>query len=124
VNDSKATTFDAALHSIESFDGGLVPILGGKFRRRSEHPAPAIARGHARGAIGEAPISSRGARRVVPVTKASSMGAAVDVAFAMAQPSGVSAAGAGLRQLRHVPDYAEPGSVQGRGRADRPRVRR
>ena len=32
VNDSKATNVDAALHAIESFDSGLVPILGGRFK--------------------------------------------------------------------------------------------
>src|SRR5262249_14278114 len=32
VNDSKATNVDSALHSIESFDAGLVPILGGRFK--------------------------------------------------------------------------------------------
>ena len=32
VNDSKATNVDSALHSIESFDGGLVPIIGGRFK--------------------------------------------------------------------------------------------
>ena len=32
VNDSKATNVDAALHSIESFEAGLVPIIGGRFK--------------------------------------------------------------------------------------------
>ena len=32
VNDSKATNVDSALHSIESFDEGLVPIIGGRFK--------------------------------------------------------------------------------------------
>src|SRR6185436_3786820 len=32
VNDSKATNVEAALRSIESFDRGLVPIIGGRFK--------------------------------------------------------------------------------------------
>jgi UDP-N-acetylmuramoylalanine--D-glutamate ligase len=32
VNDSKATNVDAALRSIESFDDGLVAIIGGRFK--------------------------------------------------------------------------------------------
>ena len=32
VNDSKATNVEAALRSIESFDSGLVPIIGGRFK--------------------------------------------------------------------------------------------
>jgi UDP-N-acetylmuramoylalanine-D-glutamate ligase len=32
VNDSKATNVESALRSIESFEEGLVPILGGRFK--------------------------------------------------------------------------------------------
>ena len=32
VNDSKATNVESARRSIESFDGGIVPILGGRFK--------------------------------------------------------------------------------------------
>ncbi len=32
VNDSKATNVESALRAIESFDGGLVPIIGGRFK--------------------------------------------------------------------------------------------
>src|SRR6266853_1222148 len=32
INDSKATNVEAALRSIESFDSGLVPIIGGRFK--------------------------------------------------------------------------------------------
>ena len=32
VNDSKATNVEAALRSIESFERGLVPIIGGRFK--------------------------------------------------------------------------------------------
>ena len=32
VNDSKATNVEAALRSIESFERGLVVILGGRFK--------------------------------------------------------------------------------------------
>src|SRR5262249_58505429 len=32
VNDSKATNVESALRSIESFETGLVPIIGGRFK--------------------------------------------------------------------------------------------
>src|SRR5207237_3099828 len=32
VNDSKATNVESALRAIESFDAGLVPIMGGRFK--------------------------------------------------------------------------------------------
>src|SRR6185503_8123954 len=56
VNDSKATNVESALRSIESFDQGLVPIIGGKFKGgdlRLLRP-PLIARAKAVVAIGEA----------------------------------------------------------------------
>ena len=57
VNDSKATNVEAALRSIESFETGLVPIMGGRFkggdltRLRQPLAAPRHGRGgHRRGA--------------------------------------------------------------------------
>jgi UDP-N-acetylmuramoylalanine--D-glutamate ligase len=39
-NDSKATNVDAAVKSIEAFDGGLIVILGGKDKGSDFRPLP------------------------------------------------------------------------------------
>src|SRR5262249_26958427 len=56
VNDSKATNVESALRSILSFERGLVPIIGGRFKggdlTRLREPLAARARGVV--AIGEA----------------------------------------------------------------------
>ena len=56
VNDSKATNVEAALRSIESFDAGLVPIMGGRFKGGDLRllREPLAARAKAVVAIGEA----------------------------------------------------------------------
>src|ERR671935_3310234 len=56
VNDSKATNVESALRSIESFDRGLVAIVGGRFKGGDLRllRAPLAARGKAVVAIGEA----------------------------------------------------------------------
>ena len=66
VNDSKATNVEAALRSIESFDAGLVPIIGGRFKggdlRLLRAPLASRAQGGRRDRRGAA-AASRGARR-------------------------------------------------------------
>src|SRR5207237_10906168 len=56
VNDSKATNVESALRSIESFDTGLVPIMGGRFKGGDLAllRAPLASRATALVAIGEA----------------------------------------------------------------------
>ncbi len=48
VNDSKATNVESALHSIESFDAGLVPIIGGRFKGGDLRSAAGAAAGAGR----------------------------------------------------------------------------
>lgn len=112
VNDSKATNVDAALRSIESFDRGLVPILGGRFKGGDLRllREPIAARAKAVVAIGEA------AERVVdalagtvPVRRASSLGEAVDAAFELAQPDGVVLLAPACASFDMFRDYAERG---------------
>ena len=63
VNDSKATNVESALRSIESFDRGLVPIIGGRFKGGDLGllRGPLGARATAVVAIGEARPLVRGA---------------------------------------------------------------
>ena len=56
VNDSKATNVEAARRSIESFERGVVAIVGGRYKGGDfrELREPLVARGRAVVAIGEA----------------------------------------------------------------------
>ena len=112
VNDSKATNIDAALHAIESFDAGLVTILGGKFKGGDlgllREPLAARARGVV--AIGEAAdLVVKTLAGTVPVKKAASMAAAVDLAFELAQPAGVVLLAPACASFDMFRDYAERG---------------
>ena len=92
VNDSKATNVDSALHSIESFDEGLVPIIGGRFKGGDLGllREPLRSRATAVVAIGEArPLVRHALADVVPVHDADSIDEAVRMAFELARPSGV-----------------------------------
>ena len=119
VNDSKATNVEAARRSIESFDGGVVAIVGGRFKGGDlrELREPLAARGRAVVAIGEAaPLVREALTGVVPVVEAR-----VDARGGRARVRGGGAgrrraAGAGVRELRLVPRLrgARTG-VQGRG---------
>ena len=105
VNDSKATNVEAARRSIESFDGGVVAIVGGRFKGGDlrELREPLAARGRAVVAIGEAaPLVVDALAGVVPVVTAGSMREAVALAYQAAQARRRGAAGAGVRQLRLV----------------------
>jgi UDP-N-acetylmuramoylalanine--D-glutamate ligase len=112
VNDSKATNVEAAVRSIESFDGGLVPIVGGKFKggdlRRLRGPIggrakAVVAIGEARGLVREALDD------VVPVHDAGSMDEAVSQAYALAAPSGVVLLAPACASFDMFRDYAERG---------------
>src|SRR5438874_450638 len=73
VNDSKATNVESALRSIESFDSGLVPIVGGRFKGGDLRllRAPLAARAKAVVAIGEArPLLRDALAGVLPVHEA------------------------------------------------------
>jgi UDP-N-acetylmuramoylalanine--D-glutamate ligase len=112
VNDSKATNVDSALHSIESFDGGLVPIIGGRFKGGDLGllREPLRSRAKAVVAIGEARSRVRSALAdVVPVHDAVSMDQAVRTAFDLAQPSGVVLLAPACASFDMFRDYAERG---------------
>jgi UDP-N-acetylmuramoylalanine--D-glutamate ligase len=112
VNDSKATNVDAALHSIESFERGLVPIIGGRFKGGdlSLLREPIRKRATAVVAIGESSdLVRRTFAGVVPVQSAESMEEAVQTAFALARPSGVVLLAPACASFDMFNDYAERG---------------
>jgi hypothetical protein len=114
VNDSKATNVEAARRSIESFDRGVVAIVGGRFKGGDLRALrePLAARGRGAIAIGESASLVREALSgAVPVIEASSMREAVERGFE-------AAAGARVFELRLVPRLrGSRRSVQGRGRS-------
>ena len=76
VNDSKATNVESALRSIESFDSGLVPIIGGRFKGGDLRllRAPLALRAKAVVAIGEArPLIREALAGAVDVHEAASL---------------------------------------------------
>ena len=112
VNDSKATNVEAALRSIESFDGGLVPILGGRFKGGDLRLLrdPLARRARAAVAIGEArPLIREALAGAVEVHDAASLRAAVDTAFELATPSGVVLLAPACASFDMFSDYAERG---------------
>jgi UDP-N-acetylmuramoylalanine--D-glutamate ligase len=88
VNDSKATNVDAAQRAIESFDGGLVVIMGGRFKSGdlSLLREPLRTRDATVVAIGEAgPLIARAFEGWVPVEPAATLEAAVRRAYELAR---------------------------------------
>jgi len=114
VNDSKATNIEAALRSIESFEHGVVVLLGGKFKGgdfRDLRDALAE-RGRAVVAIGEAaPLVREALADVLPVVTAMSMREAVQSGFKAAQPDGVVLLAPACASFDWFRDYAERGNV-------------
>lgn len=91
VNDSKATNVVAALRAIESFDTGVVPILGGVYKGGdfTDLADALVARARAVVTIGQAADRIEAALAgVVPIVRATSMSDAVRAAFAAAPPGG------------------------------------
>jgi len=121
VNDSKATNVEAARRSIESFEGGVVAIIGGKFKGgdlRDLREAVA-SRGRAVVAIGEAaPLVRAALADVASVVDAGSMQEAVERGYAAATPAGVVLLAPACASFDWFRDYAE------RGRAFKEEVRR
>jgi UDP-N-acetylmuramoylalanine--D-glutamate ligase len=114
VNDSKATNVESARRAIESFEGRLVPIIGGRFKGGDLGDLrPALqGRSTAVVAIGEA----RGAVRqalgdVVAVIDAGSMAEAVRAAFGAAPPGGTVVLAPACASFDMFRDYAERGRV-------------
>ena len=106
VNDSKATNVESARRAIESFDGRLVPIIGGRFKGGDLRDLrPALPGGR--------PRSSRSAKRgrrfarrwatCVAVIEADSMAEAVRAGLGGRAAGRHGGARARVRQFRHVP---------------------
>jgi UDP-N-acetylmuramoylalanine--D-glutamate ligase len=112
VNDSKATNVEAALRAIESFEGGLVPIVGGRFKGGDLQRlrAPLAARARAVVAIGEArPLVREALAGAADVRDASSLEEAVETAFELAKPAGVVLLAPACASFDMFRDYAERG---------------
>jgi len=121
VNDSKATNVDAARRSIESFDGDVVVIMGGRYKggRFEDLRAPVAARVRAVVAIGEAqPLIEAALGDIALVERAASMRDAVDRALTFARPGGVVLLAPACASFDQFQDYAA------RGRAFKAEVER
>jgi UDP-N-acetylmuramoylalanine--D-glutamate ligase len=114
VNDTKATNVEAARLAIESFDGGVVVILGGRFKGGDFRDLRDALRGRADGviAIGESRARIREALGdLVPIREAGDMAEAVRVAFAAARPGGTVLLAPACASFDMFRDYAERGRV-------------
>jgi UDP-N-acetylmuramoylalanine--D-glutamate ligase len=114
VNDSKATNVEAARRSIESFDRGVVAIVGGRYKGGDfrELAGPLASRGRAVIAIGEAAPRVRNALAdIVRVIDAPSMREAVDRGYEAARPDGVVLLAPACSSFDWFRDYAERGEV-------------
>jgi UDP-N-acetylmuramoylalanine--D-glutamate ligase len=112
VNDSKATNVVSVLRSLESFERGVVPILGGRFKGGDLGllREPLRQRARAIVAIGEArPMLRAALADVVEVHDAESLEVAVAKAFALARPSGVVLLAPACASFDMFRDYAERG---------------
>ena len=114
VNDSKATNIESAKRAIESFDPGLVVILGGRFKGGDfADLVPALtARDATVVAIGESRETIAAAFAPhVPVQKAEDMRSAVRQAFAAAPPGGAVVLAPACASFDMFRDYADRGRV-------------
>ncbi|MGE0450052.1 MAG: UDP-N-acetylmuramoyl-L-alanine--D-glutamate ligase [Vicinamibacterales bacterium] len=112
VNDSKATNVESAVRSIESFDRGVVAIVGGRYKGGDLRllRQPLARRGRAVVAIGEArDMVGEALAGVVPVEQADSMRQAVVRALALAEPRGVVVLAPACASFDMFRDYAERG---------------
>ena len=121
VNDSKATNIAAARRSVESFDRGVVAIVGGRYKGGAfeDLREPLASRAVGVIAIGEAaPRIEAALRGTVPIERAGSMDDAVRRAHALAPAGGVVLLAPACSSFDMFTDYAD------RGRAFRDAVRR
>jgi UDP-N-acetylmuramoylalanine--D-glutamate ligase len=112
VNDSKATNVEAALRSIESFDSGVVPIMGGRFKGGDLGllREPLKRRAKAVVTIGESSDLFRDAfAGAIPVHPAASLQEAVATASELAKPDGVVLLAPACASFDMFADYAERG---------------
>jgi UDP-N-acetylmuramoylalanine--D-glutamate ligase len=114
VNDSKATNIEAARRAIESFDNGVVVILGGRFKGGDfgDLAGPLAARQATVVAIGEArPLIAAALAGRVAVRDAADMSSAVRTAFASASPGHTVVLAPACASFDMFRDYAERGRV-------------
>jgi UDP-N-acetylmuramoylalanine--D-glutamate ligase len=114
VNDSKATNIEAARRAIESFDEGVVVILGGRFKGGDfrDLVPPLQARHGTVVAIGESrPLISEALGGALPVREAGDMCGAVRTAFASASPGHTVVLAPACASFDMFRDYAERGRV-------------
>jgi UDP-N-acetylmuramoylalanine--D-glutamate ligase len=112
INDSKATNVDAARRSVESFEGGVVPIMGGRYKGGDFRNLRLALTGRARAVvtIGEAAGQIEDAiGDLVPVHRAPTMEDAVAAAFDLARPSGVVLLAPACSSFDMFEDYAARG---------------
>ncbi|HEY7476060.1 MAG TPA: UDP-N-acetylmuramoyl-L-alanine--D-glutamate ligase [Vicinamibacterales bacterium] len=112
VNDSKATNVIAARRSIESFDRGVVAIMGGRFKGGdlADLRDAVASRVDAIVAIGEAtPLIHAALSDVTAIHDAASMSDAVTRAFALARPGGIVLLAPAAASFDMFRDYAERG---------------
>ena len=114
VNDSKATNIEAARRAIESFDHGLVVILGGRFKGGDFHDLlePLRTRNATVVAIGESrALIHQAFDGALPVHDADDMRHAVRKAFASAAPGRTVVLAPACASFDLFRDYAERGRV-------------
>jgi UDP-N-acetylmuramoylalanine--D-glutamate ligase len=114
VNDSKATNVGAARKSIESFDAGVVAIIGGHYKGGDFGELKDALAGRSRGvvAIGEAAGQVEAAMAGgLPVVRAGSMGEAVARAYDLVGHEGVVLLAPACASFDWFRDYAERGRV-------------
>ncbi len=114
VNDSKATNVEAARRSIESFDRGVVAIIGGHFKGGDLRELGEALRAHGRAAVAigdSADAVVEAVSAAVAVTRARSMRAAVEQAYEAAKPDGVVLLAPACASFDWFSDYAERGRV-------------
>jgi UDP-N-acetylmuramoylalanine--D-glutamate ligase len=114
VNDSKATNVEAARRAIESFDDGLVVILGGRFKGGDlgllVEPLRAVKAEVV--AIGEAqPMIQKALGGVVPVHLAATLSSAVRQAFTLAPRGATVLLSPACASFDMFHDYAERGEM-------------
>ena len=112
VNDSKATNVGAARKSIESFDAGVVAIIGGRYKGGDFGELKDALAGRGRGvvAIGEAaPQVEAAMAGGPPVVRADSMADAVARAYDLARQEGVVLLAPACASFDWFRDYAERG---------------
>jgi UDP-N-acetylmuramoylalanine--D-glutamate ligase len=114
VNDSKATNIEAARRAIESFDDGVVVIMGGRFKGGAfqDLESALVARRATVIAIGEAkPLIHDAFGDRVEVRDAADMPSAVRTAFACAAPGRTVVLAPACASFDMFRDYAERGRV-------------